>query len=157
MSYLLCYTYTGVFYCTADKILRMDCCIRNMKVVVSTVEGYMEVEEILSFCLFSMCVELGGLLLMLFFFWVGKSEMGSRLSWLMKAGSCQLVQIISLDYLENVLDGGWSAWYISVIASKTPILKKRDKSVENERIYYVLSNSTMYRGTYRSESRTSST
>lgn len=67
------------------------------------------------------------------------------------------MQIISLDYLENVLDGGWSAWYISVIASKTPILKKRDKSVENERIYYVLSNSTMYRGTYRSESRTSST
>ena len=57
----------------------MDCCIRNMKVVVSTVEGYMEVEEILSFCLFSMRVELGGLLLMLFF-WVGKSEMGSRLS-----------------------------------------------------------------------------
>ena len=50
-----------------------------MKVVVSTVEGYMEVEEILSFCLFSMRVELGGLLLMLFF-WVGKSEMGSRLS-----------------------------------------------------------------------------
>ena len=40
----------------------MDCCIRNMKVVVSTVEGYMEVEEILSFCLFSMRVELGGLL-----------------------------------------------------------------------------------------------
>ena len=62
----------------------MDCCIRNMKVVVSTVEGYMEVEEILSFCLFSMRVELGGLLLMVFFFffffWVGKSEMGSRLS-----------------------------------------------------------------------------
>ena len=58
----------------------MDCCIWNMKVVVSTVEGYMEVEEILSFRLFSMRVELGGLLLMLFFFWVGKSEMGSRLS-----------------------------------------------------------------------------